>query len=286
MDQEFLPVFVLGAGHSGTGILYRMLALHPDFAWFSQFSQRTGTVSERKRMPLGRPADALLRKILRHDWRKLHGGWRQKLFPRPKEAHAIWDHILPADEAIPEEESVKRMREVLEGERAFWRKDRFIAKLPRLYLQIPRILKAYPNARFVLIIRDGRAVALSHRHKRKKLQRGLPTDELLRRAAGFWTDVIAHADRHIEERNLITVRYEDLCADVHGQLERILIFCDLPVERFPFELCPATLTPTNHKWFEIATTDEMTLLHDVIGTELERFGYDNRDLRSSGTSTR
>ena len=32
------PVFLFGVDHSGTTVVYRMLAYHPDLAWFSQFT--------------------------------------------------------------------------------------------------------------------------------------------------------------------------------------------------------------------------------------------------------
>ena len=35
-------IFVVGVEHSGTTILYRMLARHPDLAWLSHYSMRDG----------------------------------------------------------------------------------------------------------------------------------------------------------------------------------------------------------------------------------------------------
>jgi hypothetical protein len=51
MKDEIVPIFILGAGHSGTTILYKMLSMHPDVAWFSQFSQRDGNVRGRFSIP-------------------------------------------------------------------------------------------------------------------------------------------------------------------------------------------------------------------------------------------
>ena len=34
------PIFIIGSGRSGTTILYRLLCLHPDLCWFSNYSNR------------------------------------------------------------------------------------------------------------------------------------------------------------------------------------------------------------------------------------------------------
>ena len=44
-------IFVVGVEHSGTTILYRMLARHPDLAWLSHYSMRDGEIPNRCRVP-------------------------------------------------------------------------------------------------------------------------------------------------------------------------------------------------------------------------------------------
>ena len=58
---EMSPVFVFGADHSGTTILYRMLAYHPDLTWLSQFSLRRGEIPGRRRRPAADRLDPMLR---------------------------------------------------------------------------------------------------------------------------------------------------------------------------------------------------------------------------------
>jgi hypothetical protein len=58
-DEDCRPVYMYGAAHSGTTILYKMLALHPGATWFSQYSQRDGSVSGRRRWLLAHPLDRL-----------------------------------------------------------------------------------------------------------------------------------------------------------------------------------------------------------------------------------
>jgi len=39
-SNNITPIIILGAGHSGTTILYNMLAMHPELTLFSIFSRR------------------------------------------------------------------------------------------------------------------------------------------------------------------------------------------------------------------------------------------------------
>jgi hypothetical protein len=69
VGPEASPVFVFGAAHSGTTILYRMLAYHPGLTWLSQFSLRAGEIPGRRRAPGANRVDLVLRSVP-HRWRK------------------------------------------------------------------------------------------------------------------------------------------------------------------------------------------------------------------------
>ena len=94
------PVFLFGVDHSGTTVAYRMLAYHPDLAWFSQFTLRDGTIPGRPR----RPGAGLLEPRLRfvpHAWDKGDPAWRRWLGPRPGEEGQIWDYLLADSQSPP-----------------------------------------------------------------------------------------------------------------------------------------------------------------------------------------
>ena len=104
------PTVILGAKHSGTTIFYRMLSLHPAFTWFSQFSQRDGTVPDRFRVPLARHADRTLRRLTTYDWRKEESRWKQLVVPRPGEGTRIWRFLVPEHGALPDGHAAARIR--------------------------------------------------------------------------------------------------------------------------------------------------------------------------------
>jgi hypothetical protein len=265
------PVFVFGADHSGTTILYRMLAYHPGLTWLSQFSMSRGEIPGRRRRPMADLRDRALRR-LPHGWRKESTRLKYLLVPQPGEEATIWSYLLGDEETDSE-----RLRSHLVGFSEANGGKRLIAKRPDFYRHLDFLKRTFPNARFVHIVRDGRPVALSMRAKEVEVRakRGgerLEPEEALRAAAGFWVDVLARADElSAEER--IDVRYEDLCEDVHGTLEAILRHVGVEVDRFPFGRCPSRLSSRNAFWLEQASERELQQISQIELDSLRRHGY-------------
>lgn len=159
-----VPIFVMGAPHSGTTILYRMLAMHPDVTWFSQLSCRAGSIPGRRRIPMVSLIEPVLRRRP-HWWMKAQTRWSEYYLPLPSGAMGIFEYLLPERATISNDESAARMRRIFDAECRRWRKGTIVLKHPRLCQKVPEIRYAYPTAPFIHIIRDGRAVALSIRWK-------------------------------------------------------------------------------------------------------------------------
>ena len=196
-----------------------MLAYHPDLSWLSQFSLRRGQIPGRRRRPVAGRLDSVLR-VLPHPWRKESTRLRHWLVPQPGEEAAIWAYLLEDEETSPD-----RVRSHLVAFSEAHGGRRLLAKRPDFYRHLGLLKAAFPDARFVHIVRDGRPVALSLRAKELAVaelngQQGDPGDALLA-AARFWTRVLEHAAK-LSPAELIEVRYEDFCSDVHGTLGTIL----------------------------------------------------------------
>ena len=76
------PVFILGTGRSGTTLFLNVWAFHPDFAWFSNFSER---------FP-GYPSVAFLSRI--HDIPMADRLFPRssRYFPRPVESYSMLNY--------------------------------------------------------------------------------------------------------------------------------------------------------------------------------------------------
>ncbi|HTX46957.1 MAG TPA: sulfotransferase, partial [Solirubrobacteraceae bacterium] len=104
-------------------------------------------------------------------------------------------------------------------------------KHPHSYLLIPFLADRFPTLRFVHVIRDARAIALSanqHQFRRYRALAGIAEDdETVRSRLRFWVwanlraaddAVAALGDRYL------LVRFEDLCAEPGRTVEQIVAF--------------------------------------------------------------
>jgi hypothetical protein len=271
MTPDYSPVFVFGAAHSGTTILYRMLAYHPGLTWFSQFSLRGGDIPGRFRVPGANRLDVVLRSIP-HRWHKEESGLRRLVVPRPGEARTIWDYLFEDDmtDAARVHSCLTTFSQRLGGRRALVKGPPAGPVRGARSLRFLDLLRsAFPDARLVHIVRDGRPLALS---LRPKFERKLDHHNALLAAARHWVDVLerAHTTPGID---LLEVRYEDLCEDVHGVIRTILRHAGLGTESFPFWRCPPTLSERNARWVEGATTEELAEVSEIQRDLLMQYGY-------------
>jgi hypothetical protein len=281
---EVRPMYVYGTQHSGTTILYNLLALHPDFAWFSQFSHRDGAVPGRRPIPMAHVVDRLLRSVRRHDWRKpppalgkrervstlglrrARQGLSVRLVPRPHEGVDIFGYVAGAS---PRAEAASRMRRLVDQECRRWRRTAFLAKPLPLFGHLDVLQAAHRHARMIHIVRDGRAVAASIREK--FMRSGQSSREGLDLAAARWLEVLDEVEQL--QLPVLTLRYEDFCADVHGYLRRSLEHAGLDAEGFPFAGVPRTLHPTNERRFRDFGPGELEAVQDAQAPALRRLGY-------------
>jgi omega-hydroxy-beta-dihydromenaquinone-9 sulfotransferase len=195
-----------------------------------------------------------------------------RVVPTPAEAQIIWDYMVPDSIGDPAA-SVSRIREVFEAEHRHRHKPFMLGKPLRLpiYARLALIQAAYPDTRFVHIVRDGRAVAFSIRGK--FVRRGQSQMDALMTAAERWSWVVNAVQTAAPRERLLELRYEDFCGDVHGTLRRIHEFAGMAERDFPFLRCPPRLQPTNTRWMAEATRSEMDMLNQVEGELLSHYGY-------------
>ena len=267
------PVFVFGADHSGTTILYRMLAYHPRLVWFSQFTLRGGEISGRPRRPgagLAEPLAQSMRRFVPHPWQKEElSRLRRLITPRPGEEGQIWDSLLEGGAGA---EGIRAC--LTEFSRRLGGR-RVLAKRPASHRHLHLLAEAFPQAAFVHIVRDGRPVALSLQAKwlsEHAPGSGGDASGALRAGAESWVEVIDHV-AEAPEVDLFEVRYEDLCADVHGVVGSVLERFGLPPADYPFQRIPGTLTNRSGRWLDGARPDDLAEVERIQRRALLRYGY-------------
>jgi len=288
-------IFVMGCGRSGTTLTFELLAGHDDLAWVPRGVHRF-------------PRRLLLSSFARvyHlpglGKRLLLNGPRTRYFVGPVEPWKFWHVYLekfiwdregpdlprpPVGEDITDEE-VRRIRAVVGRICRYMGRPRFLSK----YADFPRMAylkKAFPAARFVHVLRDGRAVAQSYL---RKLQSGVFHDWRLREkwvavwpdawrrqwhregesqlafAATqwkFWLDTIWQEARQMPSDQYLEIRYEDLIADPRGTTKQILEFAGLPyTNRFRWLVEHWKFADMNRKWRSEFTGPQKEELDRVI----------------------
>jgi hypothetical protein len=205
--QQRVPIpFIVGQGRSGTTLLRLMLDTHPDLAippetWF---------------------IPALVRSCL----------WRV----RPREAflecltsHPRWENQSIDEQLLRQRIMALKPFTLSEALRSFYRihaeqnnKSRWGDKTPVYGARLSLIGQLLPEAHFIHIIRDGRAVSASRRTAQFK-------HSAIEETAWGWAWRIRRARR--QAKNLphyLEVRYEDLILETEPTLRKICAFIDLP----------------------------------------------------------
>lgn len=259
------PVFIMGAPGSGTTLLYDALCTHKDLAYVTLNMLRAG-IHKQGRV-VGDKRTALFRV--------------QNLFHRdqassvPHEANNFWIKYFGTYNYLTENDFMPQMaayyRKNVLAVQNIWKRPRFINKNLQHCVRVRILGRIFPDAKFIHIIRDGRAVAYSILNKKGEanptmfllsLKKILGDKYELERSELFnygsaWAELVRKAkeagafgpDRYHE------LRYEDLIARPYDEIKRVVEFCELDwYGRFE-ESIPKT-SNMNTKWKQNASDDQ------------------------------
>jgi Sulfotransferase family len=244
------PIFIIGPHRSGTTLVYETLARHPDVGFFNRYN---------KKMPAWPRAAHLLTRLLGADGDK------------PLESQPVWDRfrtgdsdLLTAEDATPE--VIAWHRALVERVLGLRGRTRFLAKYPRLSLRLPWLDTIFPDAIFLHVTRDWRAVVNSTlNRKAKRTDRGggwfgvripgwrdmgdVPHEEAAARQFRAVTQTLEDAAPAYGSRFLL-LSYEEFCADPIGVLKGVTATCGLAwADEFEASI-PTNLRSANFKWRE------------------------------------
>ncbi len=215
------------------------------------------------------------------------------------EAGRIWDpvdfwnpeadHCWGTERVNPAEES--RLHGRFEHFRQMRNKERFINKHPRCTVRIDFIQRIFPDARFIHLIRDGRAVVNSILTKTKNEPerhsipfghfckppnwRDLLREDPAEQAALQWKEILNYvlAKKEMLGDRYFELRYEDLCKDPRFWFEKMYTFSGLPATEAALANIPAALQDMGYKWRQQLTSAQIETVNSVQAELLEKLGY-------------
>ncbi len=298
------PIFLIGMGRSGTTVLAEAISIHKDLAWISKYLNKIpffpyiSFLNKITDIPL---IGVYLRRKKRQDKSSKYLFCR--FFPYCIETYKIWQNLcgekfsfdyLAHQKAteVEKEAVIKYVTKILK----FQRKKRFFAKFtgpPRIcFLQ-----SIFPNAYFIHVIRDPRAVVNSLLKVRfwqekggltKPFWKGLPEEYLqewerrdrspIALAALQWKRVVAltwEEKQYVLPGHFIEVRYEDFVEKPHEYLTEI--FHKLELEDSPeahkYISSIGKLRNMNYKYKQNLSKKDIKIIEEITKDIANKVGY-------------
>ena len=290
MTENKGPIIIVGAGRTGTTIFHRMLSEHPHLAWLP--GRISSTFPER--LELSR----LVMKGI--DYPLLGEALKRRI--KPGESYAFWEHhrkgfsapyrdLLAADVTEKDRSHLPRTMAKILSER----RNRLLLKITG-WPRIGFLSEIFADARFIHVMRDGRAVANSMLNvyfwQGWKGPRDWGWGELSPAQEIEWTehgqsfvvlaaiqwkilmDAMEKAKSTISSERFLEIRYETLCSDPVGQFQKVARFCELEwTGSFEEQIRKYQPRNTNDKFKYDLTAEQQTDLEEVLRDYLMRYGY-------------
>jgi hypothetical protein len=260
------PILIIGAPGSGTTLLYQTLCSHRDLAYITHNMLRAGILRHGRLLGDRRKALFILQNLIHRDptsnlplgdafWIKYFG-----------------DYNYMTENDCTEEMAAYFRKKVLQVQN-LWGRSRFVDKTLQNCFRVRLLNSIFPDAKFIHIIRDGRAVAFSilnkieiagdpnrlfhvgfkeilgdkYQSQRSELYNfGLAWQEFVRKGR----EASAFAQSRYYE-----VRYENLITEPYNELRNIVDFCELNWYSEFEEKIPLTKN-MNEKWKQKASKQQ------------------------------
>lgn len=276
------PIFIVGANRSGTTLFRLMLNKHSQIAVPDELSYFHGPFFWRGRR-----------------------SWATDRIPRSRYDGFVSSFLRRTANVLAPLDADKLQHEILEREGTDLRfpydfvltswarahgKSRWGEKTPGNLFHVSTIVRMFPDALFVYMVRDPRAGATSMQ------QSSIYSEDLVINALNrrrYMSDGYSLLEKHVSPDNRHVLRYEDLVADPESSLRGTLSFLGLEFEpamltfhenarefmgnRASSELNVAATGPVDRSkidsWRGVLSQREIAVVESICGEEMDRFGY-------------
>jgi hypothetical protein len=291
--------FIIGAGRSGTTLLYKLLCLHPQVAYLSNIEQRLPW------LPLACSGRMRLRSFtakLRY-WFLASGNaytaerpLLHRLMPTPVEGELFYQrHGLPAfmdaDISFRDGADGQSLPLAFARLQKAARKTLFVSKRTANNRRLPTINASFPGAKFINLKRDGRDVAASlsrvawwndhplwwdpqHRSPLQVLAQG---EDMLQLCARNWvaeTEAIERGLTSVATAQVLDIRFEDLVAAPVAEMKRVIEFLGLAASvDFERAITSLQLSVRPGAWRQSWNVEQIALVNREQAPQLARQGY-------------
>ena len=300
------PIFIIGCPRSGTGIFHQLLRLHPDIAWitpvtnrcfslkYGKFYENPSTAKYIQNIVKYLP-DILVPKKYSGPY---DGSLKIKFQYETNEGHAIWNSFCPLEDHYLDEndlsdEAVNYFRKVVKGHLEIFNKSRFVNKMPHNSMRIRYISGIFPDAKFIHIIRNPRAVINSILNRRVVENENVndwwgvkppnwkdyKNKNSFKQVVNQWyyTIEIINKDRKIlRDDQYFEIKYEDLMDEPEMIMDEVINFAELrKSKKFKNELFQYKnkLEDKNYKSNKKFSDGEKREIKKICNKYLVNYGY-------------
>ena len=287
------PIIIVGTGRCGSTLFHRLLATHPQLMWLSPICYRYPDKPDWNRMAVTAMGNPLLR--------RLFGG---KI--RPGENYRFWDKYAygfsePCRDLVRSDVSARVKKQVRAALAPMLtaKRNRLLIKITG-WSRIGFLNEIFEDAKFIHVLRDGRAVASSLLHV--NFWRGWfgpqgwragslsPEDQATWERYDRSFTALAGIEWRIQMRAMdaaretldpsrfLEVRYEEFCERPVEDFRRVLKFAELPWSAdFEREIRSASIRSTSNRWRDDLAPGQQVILDDLLREDLLRYGYGDLD---------
>jgi omega-hydroxy-beta-dihydromenaquinone-9 sulfotransferase len=296
------PIFIVGAGRSGSTIFHEMFCRHPQVAWISKLCDVFPKQPSLNNLLLESLDTPLIGQITQNLI-------TQPRLIKPSEAYHFWEYhcpgfTRPCRELKAEDVTHQKRKSVQKAlsNLLTTRRQRLLVKITG-WSRMKFLKEIFADAKFIHVVRDGRAVVNSvlevdwwegwqgPQHARGGILSSSQLEQWERYNQSFVAlaaiefnilmDAMQTAKSNIEPENFIEIRYEDLCEKPVEIFRQTIDFCELEwLPEFEQTVQRFNLRNTNYKWQEDLTTHQQNILEDILSPYLKFYNYLNSSHQS------